>query len=250
MLGLRLDEPLRLDGSRAALDALRSIGSRLGLVRRRRRDARADATRPVPRRRRHRRPARVNRRSPSPANEPMRAPQAAAPRQREILRGVVEEYVATGEPVGSRTLVERSGLTSRRRRCVAELAELERSGCSPTRTPRRGGSRRRRGTATTRASCSPSRSRARRARARAGAPNEVDSALQQTTEMLSGHDAAARARLGAAARGRDRPARRGPPAPAERRDGRRDHVDGGVSKRIFTTREPLDPASSAGRPST
>src|SRR3990172_5300907 len=31
-------------------------------------------------------------------------------RQREILRGVVEEHVATGEPVGSKTLVEHSGL--------------------------------------------------------------------------------------------------------------------------------------------
>jgi heat-inducible transcriptional repressor len=32
-------------------------------------------------------------------------------RKRDLLRRVVEEYVATGEPVGSKTLVERSGLS-------------------------------------------------------------------------------------------------------------------------------------------
>ena len=31
-------------------------------------------------------------------------------RQREILIRVVEEYVATGQPVGSKSLVERAGL--------------------------------------------------------------------------------------------------------------------------------------------
>ena len=30
------------------------------------------------------------------------------PRKREILRRVIEEYVATGQPVGSKALVERS----------------------------------------------------------------------------------------------------------------------------------------------
>jgi len=33
-----------------------------------------------------------------------------SPRQKEILRRVVEEYVATGQPVGSKYLVERAGL--------------------------------------------------------------------------------------------------------------------------------------------
>jgi heat-inducible transcriptional repressor len=47
-------------------------------------------------------------------------------RQREILRVVVEEYVATGQPVGSRTLVERSGLNVSPSTVRAELAELER----------------------------------------------------------------------------------------------------------------------------
>ena len=33
-------------------------------------------------------------------------------RQRRILRLVVEEYVTTGQPVGSRTVVERGGLNA------------------------------------------------------------------------------------------------------------------------------------------
>jgi heat-inducible transcriptional repressor len=46
-------------------------------------------------------------------------------RKREILRHVVEEYVATGEPVGSRALVERSGLQISSSTVRGELAELE-----------------------------------------------------------------------------------------------------------------------------
>ncbi|HET7568310.1 MAG TPA: heat-inducible transcriptional repressor HrcA [Gaiellaceae bacterium] len=46
-------------------------------------------------------------------------------RQRDILRRVVEEYVATGMPVGSKTLVERSGLSVSPSTVRAELAELE-----------------------------------------------------------------------------------------------------------------------------
>jgi heat-inducible transcriptional repressor len=47
------------------------------------------------------------------------------PRQQEILRRVVEEFVATGQPVGSRTLVEKVGLTASASTVRAELAELE-----------------------------------------------------------------------------------------------------------------------------
>ncbi|HEY5059330.1 MAG TPA: heat-inducible transcriptional repressor HrcA [Gaiellaceae bacterium] len=47
------------------------------------------------------------------------------PRQQEFLRRVVEEYVATGQPVGSKTLVERAGLTAAPSTVRAELAELE-----------------------------------------------------------------------------------------------------------------------------
>ena len=49
-------------------------------------------------------------------------------RKRDLLRRVVEEYVATGEPVGSKTLVERAGLPSRRATVRNELAELEQLG--------------------------------------------------------------------------------------------------------------------------
>ena len=46
-------------------------------------------------------------------------------RKREILRRVVEEHVATGQPVGSRVLVERSGLEVSPSTVRGELAELE-----------------------------------------------------------------------------------------------------------------------------
>jgi heat-inducible transcriptional repressor len=46
-------------------------------------------------------------------------------RQREILRQVVEEYVATGEPVGSKTITERAALGVSTSTVRAELAELE-----------------------------------------------------------------------------------------------------------------------------
>jgi heat-inducible transcriptional repressor len=46
-------------------------------------------------------------------------------RQREILRRVVEEYVATGQPVGSKTLVERSAMAVSSSTVRSELATLE-----------------------------------------------------------------------------------------------------------------------------
>ncbi len=46
-------------------------------------------------------------------------------RKREILRRVVEEYVATGQPVGSRTLVERAGVGASPSTVRGELADLE-----------------------------------------------------------------------------------------------------------------------------
>jgi heat-inducible transcriptional repressor len=49
-------------------------------------------------------------------------------RQRAILRRVVEEFVGTGQPVGSRTLVERSELHVSPSTVRAELAELETRG--------------------------------------------------------------------------------------------------------------------------
>jgi heat-inducible transcriptional repressor len=49
-------------------------------------------------------------------------------RQREILRHVVEEYIRTGQPVGSKHLVERAGLSVSPSTVRSELAELERLG--------------------------------------------------------------------------------------------------------------------------
>jgi heat-inducible transcriptional repressor len=47
------------------------------------------------------------------------------PRQREILRRVVEEHVASGQPVGSKTLVEKTDLDVAPSTVRVELAELE-----------------------------------------------------------------------------------------------------------------------------
>ena len=46
-------------------------------------------------------------------------------RQQEILRRVVEEFVSSGEPVGSKTLVERGGVEAAPSTVRAGLAELE-----------------------------------------------------------------------------------------------------------------------------
>src|SRR5262245_47551710 len=49
-------------------------------------------------------------------------------RQQAVLRRVVEEFVGTGQPVGSKTLVERSDLRVSSSTVRAELAELENLG--------------------------------------------------------------------------------------------------------------------------
>src|SRR3954453_16011405 len=49
-------------------------------------------------------------------------------RQRDLLCHVVEEYVTTGQPVGSKTLVERAGLGVSPSTVRNELSELERLG--------------------------------------------------------------------------------------------------------------------------
>jgi heat-inducible transcriptional repressor len=49
-------------------------------------------------------------------------------RQREILRRLVEEYIATGQPVGSKHLVESAGLSVSPSTVRGELAALERLG--------------------------------------------------------------------------------------------------------------------------
>src|SRR5581483_7732132 len=80
-------------------------------------------------------------------------------RQQAIVLRVVEEYVATGQPVGSKSLVERSGLGVSPSTVRSELAELEQLGLltHPSAFP---------------LDLSETRS-------------EVEAALQLTTEMLS-----------------------------------------------------------------
>src|SRR3954467_2893612 len=50
------------------------------------------------------------------------------PRKIAVLRAVVDEYVHSGEPVGSETIVERAGLAVSRRAIRNELAALEELG--------------------------------------------------------------------------------------------------------------------------
>lgn len=49
-------------------------------------------------------------------------------RQREILRSVVEEYVSSGQPVGSKHLIERTAMPVSSSTVRSELSELERRG--------------------------------------------------------------------------------------------------------------------------
>src|SRR5579864_1916664 len=49
-------------------------------------------------------------------------------RQQEIIVRVVEEYVASGQPVGSKNLVQRSGMQVSSSTVRSELAELEEIG--------------------------------------------------------------------------------------------------------------------------
>src|SRR4029450_5041217 len=53
------------------------------------------------------------------------APTELTDRQRSLLRGVVEQHIATGQPVGSKTLVERTGLRVSSSTVRPQLAELE-----------------------------------------------------------------------------------------------------------------------------
>ena len=55
-------------------------------------------------------------------------PPTLSNRQLGLLQHVVEEYVSTGQPVGSRTLVERAALAVSPSTVRSELAELERAG--------------------------------------------------------------------------------------------------------------------------
>ena len=115
-------------------------------------------------------------------------------RQREIMRGVVEEYLSTGQPVGSRSLVERSRMTVSSSTVRGELAELELKGLlthphtSAGRVPTDRGYRlyvdRLLETLEPRTGCFPLDLTAPRDDPD-DARREVESALQETTEALS-----------------------------------------------------------------
>lgn len=108
-------------------------------------------------------------------------------RQRTLLRGVVEEYVATRQPVGSRTLVERTGLDVSSSTVRNELAELERFGLlthphtSAGRVPTERGYRYYADRLLERLDPQPGGFPLDLPAAR----SEVDTVLQRTTEMLS-----------------------------------------------------------------
>src|SRR5215210_1746396 len=110
-----------------------------------------------------------------------------SPRQRAILRGVVEEHVATRQPVGSRTLVERMGLEASPSTVRSELAELETLGLlthphtSAGRVPTERGYRYYADRLLERLEPQPGGFPLDLTAAR----TEVDAALQATTEMLS-----------------------------------------------------------------
>lgn len=117
----------------------------------------------------------------------MRATVELTPRQQGILRRVVEEFVASGQPVGSKTLVEKGGLAAGPSTVRAELAELESLGLlthphtSAGRVPTERGYRYYADELLRRSDAQP-----------AAFPldlhterTEVEAALQATTEMLS-----------------------------------------------------------------
>src|ERR687886_288124 len=109
------------------------------------------------------------------------------PRQREVLAQVVQEYVQTGQPVGSKHLVERAGLSVSSSTVRNELAELESLGLlthphtSAGRVPTEQGYRFYVDTLLQRAEIRPSPLPLDLSSAR----SEVDAALRETTEMLS-----------------------------------------------------------------
>lgn len=108
-------------------------------------------------------------------------------RQRDLLRLVVEEYVSSGQPVGSKSLVERGGLRVSSSTVRNELQELETLGLlthphtSAGRTPTESGYQFYVDELLQRLEPRPAAFPLALPDTRA----EVDAALQQTTEMLS-----------------------------------------------------------------
>jgi heat-inducible transcriptional repressor len=115
------------------------------------------------------------------------SPPHLSQRQREILRLVVEEHVATGQPVGSKNLVVRGGMEVSPSTVRNELASLETLGLlthphtSAGRVPTERGYRLYAGGLLERLDARPRAFPLDLTSVR----SEVDSALQATTEMLS-----------------------------------------------------------------
>ncbi len=115
------------------------------------------------------------------------SPPHLSQRQRDILRLVVEEYVATGDPVGSKSLVVRGAMEVSPSTVRGELASLESLGLlmhphtSAGRVPTERGYRLYAGGLLERLETRPRAFPLDLSSVR----NEVDAALQATTEMLS-----------------------------------------------------------------
>ena len=114
-------------------------------------------------------------------------PQELTTRKRDILRLVVEEHIATGEPVGSKSLAERSGLNVSASTVRNELAELESLGLlthphtSAGRVPTESGYRFYAGEVLEQLEPRPQPFPLDLSQMR----SELEAALQSTTEMLS-----------------------------------------------------------------
>ena len=63
---------------------------------------------------------------------------SADDRRFEVLRAIVDDFVATQEPIGSKTLVDRHNLGVSSATVRNDMAVLEAEGTSPSRTPARG----------------------------------------------------------------------------------------------------------------
>lgn len=115
-----------------------------------------------------------------------RMPTVLTDRQRDLLRLVVEEFVATGQPVGSKALVERAGLVVSPSTVRHELSELEGLGLlthphtSAGRVPTEGGYRLYVDELLARQEPRPPEFPL----GLGATPSQIEEALQATTEML------------------------------------------------------------------
>ena len=200
LLGLRLDEPLPLAGLETDARRGGARAARGTRPRHRRRNCgwafgHADASGALSRRRRNGRAARLTRSAANAESElqatlflqmALTKPDLTE-RQRRILRLVVEAYVTTGQPVGSKGLVERGGMDVSPSTVRNEFAALEGLGLlthphtSAGRVPTERGYRFYAGSVLDRVEARPGAFPLDLTTVR----REVDAALQETTEMLS-----------------------------------------------------------------